>query len=393
MNPRTVRRSTIRVGTDEDHLKGAEQMLYAGEELAALKERVARYPRPLLSAYLSVNPARPENGAKAYAVRLKDAMKAAGAPKEFAGRVVAYVDAEQPRASTLALFASQDEILDVYRLRVDLPERVRWGEPYVAPLIFALQLHEPHGVILLDAHKARVFVSVLGRIEEELDAENIFTTAGWREITISPSTAAPSGGAAKDAFEHRLEAQTQRFYKDLGETVRGLIERFGLARLILAGPEERASTFAKSLPRHVAEMVAATVPLPLEASEKEVMQRVSGAEELAQNIRQEKLLAEARERDARGLDETLESLQEGRVHHLLVPWPAEERVRWCDPCGLAFSGAKRCPYCGSGTRERELVDVVLELAEARGTRLEFVRGENANALHDELGGLAGLVRF
>jgi peptide subunit release factor 1 (eRF1) len=368
-------------------------MLYAGEELAALKERVVRYPTPILSVYLSVNPTHQENRAKAYVVRLKDALKAAGAPKELSGRVLAYVDAERPSVGTLALFASRDGIFDVYPLRVDLPERVRWGEPYVVPLIFALQQHEPYGVILLDAHKARVFVSVLGRMEEELDAENIFTTAGWREITISPSTAAPSGGAAKDAFEHRLEAQSLRFYRDLGETVRGLIERFGLARLILAGPEERASTFVRALPRQVAEMVAATVPLPLEASEKEVMQRVSGAEELARNTRQEKLLAEARERGASGLDETLESLQEGRVYHLLVPWPTEERVRWCDPCGLAFSGAKSCPYCGSGTRERELVDVVLEMAEARGSRLEFVRGENADMLREELGGLAGLVRF
>lgn len=373
--------------------KGAERMLYAEQELVALKERVAAYPEPVLSAYLSVNPADPENRAKAYVIRLKDALKETGVPKELSGRVLAYVDGEQPRARTLALFASPDEIFDIYRLQVDLPERVRWGEPYVAPLILALQQYEPYGVILLDANRARLFVSIFGQMEEELDAENIFTTLGWRELTISPSTAAPSGGAARDVFEHRIEAQTLRFYKGLVETVRGLIKRFGLVRLILAGPEERTSTFARTLPRQIAEMVAATVPLPLGASEREVMQRVSAAEQSAQDRRQERLLMEVRERGTSGLDNTLKFLQEGRVHQVLVPWLTEERVRWCDSCGFVFTGAGRCPFCASGTRERELVDAVLELAEARGTRLEFVRGDNADVLREEFGGLAGLVRF
>jgi peptide subunit release factor 1 (eRF1) len=187
-------------------------------------------------------------------------------------------------------------------------------------------------------------------MEEEVDAKNVFTTVGWRELTISPSTAAPSGGSASDVFERRIEAQTLRFYRELGETVRGLIERFGLVRLILAGPEERTSTFLRTLPGQTARMVAATVPLRLGASESEVMRRVSVAEDLAQRERQEALLAE-------------------------------------------FSDSQSCPYCGSRTRERELVDAVLELAQARGTRMEFLRGESADLLREGFGGLAGLVRF
>jgi len=367
-------------------------MLYV-EDLGALKERVAGYPEPLLSVYLNVNPAHPENRFKAYALRLKDALKEAGVPGELSARVLEYVEREQPRARTLALFAAPDGTLDGYRLRVELPERVRWGEPYVAPLLLALQQHEPYGVLLLDAEKARFFVSAFGKIEEELGAENVFSTAGWREITISPSSAAPGGGAATDVFERRLEAHTRRFYKELGETLRGLVERFGLVRLVLAGPEERTSSFAAVLPRQLSDMVAATVPLSLGASEREVMERVFGAEEVAQDRQQGELLAEARERGISGLDETLLSLQEGRVYRLLVPWLTEERVRWCERCALASTGGESCHYCGGQTRERELADALLELADARGARVEFVRGENAEILRKELGGLAGLIRF
>ena len=94
--------------------------------MVALKERVAGFPRPLLSAYLSVNPAHPENQAKAYVIRLKDALKETGAPKELQRRVLAYVDGEQPRARTLAVFATRDEIFDIYRLKASANRRVAY---------------------------------------------------------------------------------------------------------------------------------------------------------------------------------------------------------------------------------------------------------------------------
>jgi hypothetical protein len=61
--------------------KGVKRMLYAEEELVAPKEQVAGYPKPLLSVYLSVNPAHPENRGKAYVLRLKNTLKAVEAPR------------------------------------------------------------------------------------------------------------------------------------------------------------------------------------------------------------------------------------------------------------------------------------------------------------------------
>jgi peptide subunit release factor 1 (eRF1) len=123
------------------------------------------------------------------------------------------------------------------------------------------------------------------------------------------------------------------------------------------------------------------------------MWRISVAEDLAQRERLEALLAEPRERGTSGLGVTMKALEEGRVNHVMVPWPARERVMWCDSCALAFSGSQSCPYCSRRTRERELVDAVLELAQARGTRMEFLRGESADLLREGFDGLAGLVRF
>ena len=55
--------------------------------------------------------------------------------------------------------------------------------------------------------------------------------------------------------------------------------------------------------------------------------------------------------------------------------------------------AQECPFCGEQTRVRALADVLMDLAAARGARLDFVRGENTDTLRNEFGGVAGLARF
>jgi peptide subunit release factor 1 (eRF1) len=165
--------------------------------------------------------------------------------------------------------------------------------------------------------------------------------------------------------------------------------------LILAGPEERTAAFLSTLPQEVQDLVAETIHLPAEASEAEVMERISSVEERIERKQEEQILIAARERGVHGLQNTLEALQEGRVYHLLVPWPLDREVRWCDACATAFVDASEevCPSCGGPTRARPLTSVLLNLATDRGARIEFMSGENAESLREEFGGLAGLVRF
>ncbi len=365
------------------------------ESLEALIERVASHQKPLLSVYLNVNPARSENQDKAYTLRLKGALKDKKVPQALAEPVLEYVGQERLRTRTLVIFTAPDGLFEIYRLHVELPEQAHWGEPYLAPLVLATNEYQPSGVILVDAEKFRFFVTSLGEIEEELDAVNLFSTAGWREITISPSTMRPRGGAARDVFDHRLEAQMQRFYKGLGETIRQLVDRFRVERLILAGPEERTAAFLSTLPQEMRNLVMETVHLPTRASEAEVMKRITYAQERIEREQGKQALAAARDRGVHGLENTLKALQEGRLYRLLAPWPLDGNARWCEACALVSVNAsdESCSYCGGPTHMRPLTTIIFDLAAARNTRIEFVRGENAETLKEEFEGLAGLVRF
>jgi Bacterial archaeo-eukaryotic release factor family 10 len=357
---------------------------------------VADRTGPMFSAYVSVNAAIPENQERAYLVRMRDAMNDLGVPEELQKRVREYLEAEiHPRARTLALFAAEDGLLEVYRLQVDLPESFRWGDPYVAPLMLVMDEYEPYGAAVLDAERFRYFV--VSPLASPREGEEVKAN-GFREVDVHPSQPYPRGGTDFEPASRRTEAHVHQFYNELGKLTRDLTFREGVRRLILAGPKERTAGFRKVLPNELKDRVAAEEHLNLGSPEGELLDRLEAVRERAEHEREGELLAEIRESGVSGLDETISALQEeNRVYHLAVLWDLEGEIRWCDNDQLAIRDitAEECPYCGQKTRVRPLTDVLVDLAAARGARLDFMLGENENTviLRDELGGIAGLTRF
>ncbi|MGB3681822.1 MAG: VLRF1 family aeRF1-type release factor [Rubrobacteraceae bacterium] len=358
---------------------------------------VADRQGPLLSAYLSVSAAVPENQERAYLVRLREAMDEQGVPEDLQLKVRDSLEGEtHPGAKTLAVFASGDDFFEVYRVQLDLPEAVRWGEPYVAPLLLALDEHESYGVALVDAENFRFFVASPVADPSE-DAGNV-SGSGYRELDFSPSTPGPRGGMDQDPISRRTEANIHQFYNELGELTRDTAFREGIKRIIVAGPKERTAEFREQLPQEVKERVVAEEQVDLDAPEGEILERLEAVREQAEHGRKGDLISEIRESGVWGLDDTVSALQEeNRIHHLVLLWELDSEVRWCDNDQLAIPNVtqEECPYCGQQTRVRDLTDVMVDLAAGRGARVEFMRGENENtdALRDEFGGLAGLTRF
>jgi peptide subunit release factor 1 (eRF1) len=366
---------------------------------------IANRPQMVLSVYLNVNPAHPENQARAYLLRLKEALKDLGVPGDLAEHIRQFVESERIDYRTLAIFAAPDGLLETYRLQVDVPDAFRWGESYVAPLRLVLEEYKPYGVALLDAEKIRFLVTSLGWIEESTPAQlnpwageaSIRRTVGWQDVSTAPSRPTSRGGAVADDFDARIDAHTHQFYKEAGETVRRVAFGEGIGHLILAGPHERVVEFRRALPHDLQDRVVAEAHIPADASEGEILERLENVRERIEYEHEAEMLAQARERGVRGLNETLSALQEeNRIYKLLVLWELEGEVRWCDNDGLIIRDAIReeCPYCGQQTRPRSLLEALIELATTRGARVEFfLRGENAATLREEFGGIVGLTRF
>jgi Bacterial archaeo-eukaryotic release factor family 10 len=366
------------------------------EELRQAITSVADRQGPILSAYLSVNADIPENQGRAYLVRLRDAMNDEGVPDDLQQRIRDYLEEEtHPSARTLAVFADEDDLFEVYRLQVDVPESCRWGDPNVGPLTLVADEYEPYGAAVLDAERFRYFVvSPLSSAHEEIKAN------GFREVDLRPSELYPRGGGSTDLDPagRKHEANIHNFYKELGKRTRDISFREGVQRLILAGPKERTAEFRRDLPNELKERVVAEEHVDIGESEGELLDDLEAIRERAEHEREKELLDEIRERGVRGPEETIAALQEeNRVYHLAALWEMEAEIRWCDNDRLAIrdATAEECPFCGQKTRVRPLTDVLVDLAAARGARLDFMLGENANTdvLRDEFGGIAGLTRF
>ncbi|MGH3146823.1 MAG: hypothetical protein ACRDTR_13590 [Rubrobacter sp.] len=352
---------------------------------------------PVFSAYVSVNAAVQENQGRAYLVRLRDAMNDHDVPEGLQDRVRESVEEERhPRARTLAIFAAEDGLLEVYRLPVDLPESVRWGDPHVSPLILALDEHEPYGVVVVDAERFRYFVT--SPFEPPPDSSEFVGAGGYREVDVSPSSTGPRSGMDQEPTSRRTEANVHKFFNELANTTREVTFREGVKHLILAGPRERTSEFREQLPNDVKELVVSEEQADLGQSDGEILDSLEEARERDEHEREAETLASIRETGVSGPDETIAALQEeNRVYYLAVLWDLEGEIRWCDNDGLAIRDitAEECPFCGQQTRARSLTDVLVDLAATRGARIGFLRGENENtdALRDEFGGIAGLTRF
>jgi peptide subunit release factor 1 (eRF1) len=314
----------------------------------------------------------------------------------------------------VVFFAAGDGLFERYDLQLDLPEACRFGEPYLAPLVLALDEHESYGVALVDAEEFRFFVSApMGSPAEGSEGAS---SGFFKEADLNPSEPYPRGGGTREADPafRKHEANVYRFHKEMGELMQKLVDRNNVKNLIIAGPKERTSDFREALPEPVKERVVAEEAVATNAPESEIIEQFEEIQQKAEREREDGLIEQAREKGVRGVKDTIEALQEGRVFHLIALWDLEGEIRWCDHDELAITNIaqEECPFCGRDTRVRPLADVLIDLATARGARLEYVRARNevaetpnedvesqrnresaADILREEFEGLAGLLRY
>ncbi len=369
-----------------------------------IREFVAPRVAPVLSLYLDVNPANPSNQGKAYALRAREALEATKTPLEIRKKVLEALEHDLPQARSRVLFAT-GSWMEIYDLQVDLPlvegVEARWGEPYLTPILYVLDEYDRVGVVYLDSEKWRMFEVYLGEIEELPGAFRAIPTQEWNQLTQdSPGRRHGQGGihraaANTDRFERRLDTWTHRFYKRLAGLLEQVMNERNVQRLVLVGQKPEVLVFKELLPKRLRERVLATLPsLPTpRAPAGEVLKLVEGVLEPLERERENRLLDELAERGVTGLDQTLELLQQGGLHLLVAPWHPQGKV-YRAPDGWVGGSMEGAVAHGAGRIEDvELKQVLPELAEAYGTRLEFVRGPAEERLHKAFGGLAGLPRW
>ncbi|WP_337868998.1 VLRF1 family aeRF1-type release factor [Meiothermus sp.] len=382
-------------------------------QIQQLHQNIAQHPAPVLSLYLSVNPANPDNNGKAYVLRAKEALERLEVPAALRKKVSQQLQHYIPQGRTRALFVAEN-LFEDYHLQVELPlldpragVEAHWGTPYLTPLLFALDEHQRYGVVHMDQERLRLFEVFLGEIEEIADAFRLLDTHNWRYLgedrtgtpgrsaspAVGPVGVAARGGSGKDKFQRRVDEWSQRFFREAGTILQHQMLERGMERLILLGVPEEAKPL---LPGPVAEKVGAILPAlhtPV-PSAAEVLKAVSEVIERVERSEEEALLEQVRQKGVGGLEQVLSLLQEGRLQYVLVPWHLQEKAWRCADGWVGSSPqAAQAHSPGQPVEEVELKQALPELAARYGTELEFVHGAVEERLRRELGGLAGMVRW
>jgi peptide subunit release factor 1 (eRF1) len=377
------------------------------QQVRDLQQRIARQSPPVLSLYLNVNPARVENNPKATALRVKQTLKALSVPAEFAQEVSSLVSGVLP-ARTVAVFG-RPGALELVPLQVDLPvidgtsgrADARWGEPYLAPLELAIDEFERYGVLYVDSERLRLFEVFLGEIEEMRDTLRASPPGSDDRMRHAkrthPAYVASRDQAGKDNIARRLGEWTHRFYKHAAVELEAWARACGIDRLILLGPDENVRFFENALPKALRERVVACEPSlsSPDAPASEVLARIEGVIGRVEAEGERRLLEQIRESGTWGVERCLEELQQGRLQVVAVPWDLQADAWVVSEIDYVTTDEQRARGQANGHRveQRPLLAILPELAAAYGARVEFLRGENAERVHSELGGLAGLLRW
>ncbi len=386
------------------------------KEIETIREKIAVHEPPVLSLYVDVDPAKPENARKGWLVRVKNTLKDLKVPKTIEDAVYRVLEKDRPEGKTFVIFAAEKEKkvwVEDFTLQVELPVvdlgrgkvEARWGDPNIAPLIYALDEYERYCVVFLNKKRWRLFEIFLGEIEEIMDVFNEISVDDWRRITAdSPSLrftasrpASSRAGAAVDKFARKIGVWTQRFYKNVARLLEKFVDEHDIGRIILLGVPEETRFFEQYLTRSLREKVVAhlaSLPTP-EAGVGEVGKKVFPEIERIEREKELELIDQVREKPGVwGLENVLDALQMGRLYILIVPWKLDCEVWRCREAGLVFVDEETAKeFCPDEMERVKLRDIIVDLAADYGTRLEFVRGEAEKILLEQLGGIAGLTRW
>ncbi len=386
------------------------------KEIETIREKIAVQEVPILSLYVDVNPAKPENARKGWLVRAKNTLKELEIPRSVENTVFDVLDKDRPEGKTFVLFAGEEGKkvwVEDFTLQVELPVvdlaqgrvEAKWGEPYIAPLIYALDEYERYCVVFLNKKRWRLFEVFLGEIEEIMDVFNEISTEDWRRATAdspslrftAPKPSASRAGAAMDKFARKINVWIQKFYKNVSRLLEKFVDDHDIGRIILLGTSEETRFFEQYLARSLRDKVVAhlaSLPSP-EASVGEVAKKVFSEIEKIERQKEVELINEIKEQPGIwGLENVLDALQMGRLYILVVPWNMDVEVWRCADSGLIFPDEETArEFCPDEMERVRLRDVIVGVAADYGTRIEFVRGEAEDILQEEMDGIAGLTRW
>lgn len=230
-------------------------------------------------------------------------------------------------------------------------------EAVIHPLALQFDEYEPIGVIMIDAHCARVLL-VAGRVLDDMDKfckniHHLSKVGGWSQMR----------------YQRRRLTQVKRFAKDVVEKASAIFNEKDVKRVLIAGRDRMITAFENELGQNWKDKVVTKIRWDLDAADKDFLKKIKPIMENIERTEEkellQKLVTEVRigGLGVTGAAETRDALKRAQVDTLIV--------------------SQSLPF--SETEE------LTSLAKSTGAYVEFVPKENKVLIG--LGGVGALLRY
>jgi peptide subunit release factor 1 (eRF1) len=263
---------------------------------------------------------------------------------------------------------------------------------HLKPLAHLLGASPLLGVVLVDRHRTRIFDLRLGELTEREDLFHPLPRRGR-----SDGYAGYDGGHA----QRRVEDETRHHFKNVAESVKGLLEKGVFEKWILACPDAHRSLLEPQLHSYATQALIGRFHADLgHVTRDEIRVQAQQIVERWQADRRCGLVghaldeARANGRGVTGLRRVLRSLELGEVQTLLLGENLQAHAVECSGCGhLDTHLVNFCPVCGRATHE--VVDIgEASLPRVIGRDIEtFYLKSEENPEFDRVGNIAALLHY
>lgn len=290
--------------------------------------------------------------------------------REDLQKIREYVHEKLDRQMTksVAFFScSAFDFWDVINLPTKIQNTVSFKDrPYVTPLATFLSHSKGTAILLTDRQQARIFTMKEGDVRE------------WTSFEDWVPQRSEAGGWSQMRYQRRSDNWAKHHVDHAAELTLKLLQHYPFDWLILGCDVEAKADLEQGLHPYLKDRVIGWIEVRIDAPASEVIEKAREVREDAEARLIDDLLEKIQEyagaggRGTIGLADTVQALNEQKIHILLVQEGFSQPGTECRSCGMLFAEERAdCPACGEPAEQVEnVVDSAIQKALELGSAVE-----------------------
>ena len=287
----------------------------------------------------------------------------------------------------LAIFASNEhDFFKAYKLGMPVEDlMVVNTSPYIRPIIKLIEDYETLGLVILDNHRARIYVVSSGKIEDK------------NKLARDIMNKHKKGGMSQARFQRLRRGAIEHFMTEVSDEMVRLFSKDNVAKIVIAGPGNAKILLMDFLPNELKSEILDLIDMDFDEADGFLISRAEEAvlkdekETVSKNVARLKEEILKHGLAVYGLNDIIDAVKNGQIELLLVNKGYKLKGWICEKCQIFDSGIKdKCPNCSGNVAEVDVIEEIIDFAKRTGAKIDFV---DDNPILQDLGGVGGLLRF